>query len=92
LDSSALGHFGQYISSAAGEQVDISEFAPYYQYRPCHPWYHATTPRVQVVIMAVGTPPAQQQRLKQELENDTRDVADLWNEALKSYKGWFLHV
>ena len=37
--------------------------------------------------MATATPPPQQQKLKQELDNDTRDVADLWNDALKSYKG-----
>lgn len=29
----------------------------------------------------------QKMKLKEELEGDNRDVADLWNEALKSYKG-----
>lgn len=26
-------------------------------------------------------------RIKEELEKDTRDVADLWNDALRNYKG-----
>jgi hypothetical protein len=41
------------------------------------------------VVVANGpqAPGPEKQKLKAELDNDNRDVADLWSDALKAYKG-----